>query len=289
MTSLCQAIELVLLFRNSRKDLSSAPRWTRWTSGYPFGAPLECVRSIFLGIWCRTALPGGVNVQSAKVFAKFQCLFNGKRSKVLVPKCDHLSLGYQQSQFIFALVVQLRELDAGDFGANGGCEVVDLASSLQQVVERGIGIFSMLVMLEWFQWSISARRGVSKCDEVSGLLVLVLGQATACGLLSSAVERDLHFSLFIIPHRQIPTTNELTVIYDFLTRHSHSGKDAAANLSVPFNSFSRKNVEVLSSLYCPTGLLGAGPETGAFDDTVAIKILSWCVVRQCYKSGKLDH
>lgn len=106
------------------------------------------------------SLPGRVDVQSAEVSAELQRFFNGEGSKVLVSEGDDLLLRHQQRQLVFALVVQLGELDARDFGADRRSDVLDMNALLQQVGEGRVGVFSVLVVLKWLEGRVSKDKSV---------------------------------------------------------------------------------------------------------------------------------
>lgn len=96
-----------------------------------------------------------VHMKSAKVLAKLQGFFNGKRSKVLVSESNDLPLSDKQSQLVLALVVELGKLYAGYLSSDGRSDVFDLAVSRQEMLEACIRIGAMLVMLERLQRLIS--------------------------------------------------------------------------------------------------------------------------------------
>lgn len=76
----------------------------------------------------------------------------------LIAESDDFLLSYEESQFIFTFVVQLGNLNAKNFGADGRSDLFNLTSILQQVLETWIGIFSMLIMLEWLKRRIPMLR-----------------------------------------------------------------------------------------------------------------------------------
>lgn len=61
-----------------------------------------------------------VDVVPAKVAAELEGPFDGQVGKVLVAEGDHLALGDEQGELVFAGGAEGRQLDAVDLGADGG-------------------------------------------------------------------------------------------------------------------------------------------------------------------------
>ena len=105
-----------------------------------------------------------VDVVTAKVSTKLQSLFDREIGKVLT---DNLPLGDKQGQLVLCFVTQLAQLHAMHLGANVRRELSDLCLTLwQQVWETRVGIFSVVVMLEWLKRRVpiaTAQYTVSYC------------------------------------------------------------------------------------------------------------------------------
>ena len=89
--------------------------------------------------------------------------------EVLGAESDDFTFGYEKSDFIFCFRRQAAQLDSRDGGACGGCQVLDAGTSLE-IGEGWIGVFGMLVVLEWFEWGILVVR--SPAGEVLWVLFL---------------------------------------------------------------------------------------------------------------------
>jgi len=89
----------------------------------------------------------------AIVLCKFQCLFDGKFGKVLVPEGHNFALGNEKSKLVLASLVELADLNAFDFGSDVGGDSLD-GGVCEQVRERLVGIFAVLNGSECFQWRI---------------------------------------------------------------------------------------------------------------------------------------
>lgn len=55
-------------------------------------------------------------MQSAKISSEIQSLIDGQIWEILVPESNYLLLCDEKSQFVLALVAQLRELNTCDLG-----------------------------------------------------------------------------------------------------------------------------------------------------------------------------
>jgi hypothetical protein len=68
---------------------------------------------------------GRVDVQAAEVADVLERVRDGELGEVLVAEGDDFLLCDEEGEFIFAGGGELRELDAADFGADGGGDVFD--------------------------------------------------------------------------------------------------------------------------------------------------------------------
>lgn len=57
-------------------------------------------------------------MQTTEILAEFKGLLNGQVGEILVPEGHNLLLCHEQGKFVLACIVELRELDAADFGAD---------------------------------------------------------------------------------------------------------------------------------------------------------------------------
>ena len=118
-----------------------------------------------------------MNVQWAKVPAKFLLLFNPNVLEVLASKDDYTAFGNEQCQLVLLEVVELGELQATDFGANDGGELGHFEVWVLLGEEIGlllVGYQSAVVELERLQgW----EAGLFIVDwEVGRVFVLYVGQ-----------------------------------------------------------------------------------------------------------------
>lgn len=137
-----------------------------------------------------------MNVQSAKVAAELKGLLNWQRSQILVSECNHFLLSNQESQFIFALVIQLGQLNTSDFGSDRGSKIFEMGALLEKVWERGIGVLAMLIMFKWLQGRVSRRK-----IYMSVYPAKPQGPSLDCrrrGLNRGS--RDLLYTLLVIPY-----------------------------------------------------------------------------------------
>ena len=100
---------------------------------------------------------GRVDVQSAEISAIFKRLFDGQFGKVLVAKSYNFALCNEECQFILALLIELRDLDSRDLGADRRSNILDLAAWLQEVLEALISVLAMLYMLERLKRVVSVK------------------------------------------------------------------------------------------------------------------------------------
>lgn len=68
---------------------------------------------------------GWVDMVSAKVASKVESLLDGQVCKVLISKGHDLALGDEESELILSGGSEFAQLNAGDFGSDGGCELLD--------------------------------------------------------------------------------------------------------------------------------------------------------------------
>ena len=92
-----------------------------------------------------------VDVMSTKVTTIFKSILDWEIGKVLVTESDNLALSNKQSQLIFAFFCEFAELNTTNFRANGRCEVLNLGTVNQEVLERGICILAMFDMFKGFE------------------------------------------------------------------------------------------------------------------------------------------
>jgi hypothetical protein len=98
---------------------------------------------------------GRVNVVTTEVASNVKSFLNGQVREVLVPECYDLLLGDEESEFVFASVGKLAELNAVDFRSDVRGEISDLGV-LQEVGEGWIGVLAALGVLERLPRWVSA-------------------------------------------------------------------------------------------------------------------------------------
>ena len=72
-------------------------------------------------------------------------------------RTDYFLLSNEKCELVFALVVELAQLDALDFGTNVTSQVIHLGLVTEEVRERRVGIFAVLIKFEWLESGISFR------------------------------------------------------------------------------------------------------------------------------------
>lgn len=115
------------------------------------GAPALVSRAAVDEMHLRVALRrarGRVDVVTAEVAAVLQGLGDGQVGKVLAAEGDDLALSDEAGELVLAGIVQAGELDAADFGADGGREVVDSGVAGEEVGEGRVGVLAVLIVLE---------------------------------------------------------------------------------------------------------------------------------------------
>ena len=90
---------------------------------------------------------GRVNVRRAKVFGNLKRLADWERRKILVAEGHDLLLGDEECELIFASVGELGELNALDFSADVGGDIVHFCV-LEEVGEAWVCVFAVLDFLE---------------------------------------------------------------------------------------------------------------------------------------------
>lgn len=92
-----------------------------------------------------------VDMVSSKIATKVEGLLDRQVCKVLVSKGDNLALGDEESKLILAGGSEFAQLDAGDFGSDGGCELLDSRSFREKIFEGWVGVFTMIDVREWLE------------------------------------------------------------------------------------------------------------------------------------------
>ena len=100
----------------------------------------------------------GVDVQTAEVSAKVEGLLDGQGCEVLVTEGYHFLLGDEKGKLVFARVGESAELSTPYLCADGGGDVLDLATFWEKIWEFWIGVFAVVDMLEWFQGWVSDKK-----------------------------------------------------------------------------------------------------------------------------------
>jgi hypothetical protein len=103
---------------------------------------------------------GRVDVQAAEVFDVLEGVWDGESGEVLVAESDDFLLGDEEGEFVLTFGGELGELDAGDFGANGGGDVLDDGRGGREQVGKGwVGVFTVFVVLEGLEGCVSGEWG----------------------------------------------------------------------------------------------------------------------------------
>lgn len=116
-----------------------------------------------------------MNMQRSEVFAKSLLLLDTNVLEVLVSEDDNASLGDQQSKLVLLLIVQLRELQTSDLGANDRRKLADLDVRVVLGDEVGlvfVGIKATVVELERLKGSQVCLLIVYREIRLVGVVVL---------------------------------------------------------------------------------------------------------------------
>lgn len=82
-----------------------------------------------------------MDMQRSKIPPKFLLFLNPNVLKVLVPEDHHTPLGNEQRQLVLLEVVELRELQAADLGADDGRELGHLEVRVLLAIQKiGLGL-----------------------------------------------------------------------------------------------------------------------------------------------------
>lgn len=112
-----------------------------------------------------------MDMQRAKIAPKRALPLGPDISKVLVAEDDHAALSRQQGELVFLRVAELAQLDAEQFGADVGRDLVDGdAGGLQEVFLLWVGAQADVCVGEFFQRRLLQTWGV--VGEVLGVFVL---------------------------------------------------------------------------------------------------------------------
>lgn len=96
----------------------------------------------------RPYIPGRVDMEAPEVSTQLQRLLDRQRREILVSERDDFLLRDQESQLVAALVVELRQLNTRDFGADRRRDIVDLGALCQDIGECRVGVLAVLDVLE---------------------------------------------------------------------------------------------------------------------------------------------
>lgn len=102
---------------------------------------------------------GGVDVQASEVFDVVERGLNGEFGEVLVPEGDDFLLGDEEGEFVLAGVGKGGKLDAFDFGADGGGDVLDGGALGEEMGEGWVGVFAVFGVGEGFEGGVSGGEG----------------------------------------------------------------------------------------------------------------------------------
>ena len=86
----------------------------------------------------------------AKVATKLEGIGDGEVGKVLVPKGHYLAFSNISGQLVLSSVTEGAELNPPDLGANGWCEMVYTDALWEKLRVGCVGIFSVVIVFEWF-------------------------------------------------------------------------------------------------------------------------------------------
>ena len=111
----------------------------------------------------------GEDEEWAKVLAEIDNGGDWQVFEVLGAENDDFAFGYEEGDFIFCFRREAAQLDSRDGGACGGCQVLDAGTSFE-IGEGWIGVFGMVVVIEWFERGILVVR--SPAGEVLWVLFL---------------------------------------------------------------------------------------------------------------------
>lgn len=95
-----------------------------------------------------------MDMQWAKVAAKFLLLLNTNVFKILVTENNDTALSNQEGQLVFLQVIQLRQLEATDLSPNNRCDLGNTNVGTVFREEIGLGLIrnqSTVVELEWLE------------------------------------------------------------------------------------------------------------------------------------------
>jgi hypothetical protein len=87
-----------------------------------------------------------VDVVSAKVATKSDCLLHGDIGKVLVAEDEDFALGSEEGELVLAGVCKGGQLESGYLGARRGRQLLESYSWEKKILQRWIGVFAWVMM-----------------------------------------------------------------------------------------------------------------------------------------------